>query len=172
MAFAALQKDADTAISNNEREFILKARRRGAGRVLLPMAVSLAAHACALCRRPPPLCRLPPARATPAQRALAAATSPLPTPHNSPHRLQALRDGQRIDGRAPHELRPARLTFALDDSSCTLALGRTRVMAVVAATLDAPFGDRGNEGSLRFNVEFSPMASPAFEPGARARPPA
>lgn len=25
--------------------------------------------------------------------------------------------------------------------------------------------DRPNEGSLRFNVEFSPMASPNFEPG-------
>lgn len=37
----------------------------------------------------------------------------------------------------------------------------------VAATLDAPFADRHNEGSLRFNVEFSPMASPAFEPGGR-----
>lgn len=45
-------------------------------------------------------------------------------------------------------------------------------MAVVTATLEAPFGDRGNEGSLRFNVEFSPMASPAFEPGARCLGPA
>lgn len=98
---AALQRDADAAISNNEREFILK----------------------------------------------------------------ALKDGQRIDGRTPFELRTARFSFALDDSSATVQLGSTRVMAVVCATLDAPFADRHNEGSLRFNVEFSPMASPAFEPG-------
>ncbi|KAI7842022.1 hypothetical protein COHA_004223 [Chlorella ohadii] len=100
-AFAALQRDADAALSNNERDFILK----------------------------------------------------------------ALKEGQRIDGRAPFELRPARFQFALDDSSCTVLLGRTRVMAVVTATLDAPYADRHAEGSLRFNVEFSPMASPAFEPG-------
>ncbi len=37
--------------------------------------------------------------------------------------------------------------------------------AQVTATLDAPYADRHAEGSLRFNVEFSPMASPAFEPG-------
>jgi hypothetical protein len=79
---------------------------------------------------------------------------------------QALKEGQRIDGRTPFELRAARFQFALDDSSCTVLLGRTRVMAVVAATLEAPFADRHNEGSLRFNVEFSPMASPAFESGA------
>lgn len=79
--------------------------------------------------------------------------------------LKALKEGQRIDGRTPLELRAARFQFALDDSSCTVLLGRTRVMAVVAATLEAPFADRHNEGSLRFNVEFSPMASPAFESG-------
>ncbi|KAI3429482.1 hypothetical protein D9Q98_005573 [Chlorella vulgaris] len=98
---AALQRDADSSISNNEREFILK----------------------------------------------------------------ALKEGQRIDGRTPFELRTLRLQFALDDSSCTVLLGRTRVMAVVTASLEAPFADRHNEGSLRFNVEYSPMASPAFEPG-------
>lgn len=81
---------------------------------------------------------------------------------------QALREGQRIDGRGPHELRPARFSFALDDSAASVQLGGTRVMAVVTAALDAPYADRHNEGSLRFNVEFSPMASPAFEPGAPA----
>jgi exosome complex RNA-binding protein Rrp42 (RNase PH superfamily) len=38
-------------------------------------------------------------------------------------------------------------------------------MAVVAAALEAPFGDRPSEGQLLFNVELSPMASPAFEAG-------
>lgn len=78
---------------------------------------------------------------------------------------QALKEGQRIDGRTPYELRHARFTFALDDSSAAVQLGGTRCLAVVTATLDAPFGDRPSEGTLRFNVEFSPMASPAFEPG-------
>lgn len=94
----------------------------------------------------------------------ALASSPPPAASHT----QALKEGQRIDGRTPFELRAARFQFALDDSSCTVLLGRTRVMAVVAATLEAPFADRHNEGTLRFNVEFSPMASPAFEPGAGA----
>jgi exosome complex RNA-binding protein Rrp42 (RNase PH superfamily) len=38
-------------------------------------------------------------------------------------------------------------------------------MTAIAATLEAPFPDRPSEGSIRFNVELSPMASPAFEPG-------
>lgn len=57
------------------------------------------------------------------------------------------------------------MQFALDDSSCTVLLGHTRVMAVISASLEAPYPDRPSEGSLRFNVEFSPMASPAFETG-------
>lgn len=38
-------------------------------------------------------------------------------------------------------------------------------MGVVSGELVAPFGDRQSEGILFINVEFSPMASPAFERG-------
>ena len=38
-------------------------------------------------------------------------------------------------------------------------------MTVVTAALEAPYPERPNEGPIRFNVEFSPMASPSFEPG-------
>ena len=37
--------------------------------------------------------------------------------------------------------------------------------ALAAALLRHALHSRPNEGSLRFNVEFSPMASPNFEPG-------
>lgn len=57
------------------------------------------------------------------------------------------------------------LQFSLDDSSVTVGLGKTRVLGAIKATLDAPYPDRPSEGSVFFNVEFSPMASPAFEPG-------
>lgn len=46
-----------------------------------------------------------------------------------------------------------------------MQLGGTRVLAAVAAGLEAPFSDRSREGALRFNLELSPMASPAFEAG-------
>ena len=62
-------------------------------------------------------------------------------------------------------LRPSCVQFSLDDSSCTVCMGTTRVMTAVVAALEPPFPDRPSEGSVRFNVELSPMASPAFEPG-------
>ena len=87
----------------------------------------------------PPL--LPPSAATAATTATAATAARRPrlcaliiAPLLHFH-LQALKEGQRIDGRAPHELRTARFQFALDDSACTACLGRTRVLAVVSAAL-------------------------------------
>ena len=81
--------------------------------------------------------------------------------------------------------------FALDGSSCTVILGQTRALTAVSAVLEAPRPERyrkalctsfilasdiitytaltghschrPNEGSLRFTVDLSPMASPAFE---------
>ncbi|KAK9842555.1 hypothetical protein WJX81_005859 [Elliptochloris bilobata] len=80
--------------------------------------------------------------------------------------LKALKEEQRIDGRRPFDYRKIQYQFPADeDGSATVQLGATRVMAVVTAALEAPFPDRPNEGSLRFNVELSPMASPAFEVG-------
>ncbi|GAX79778.1 hypothetical protein CEUSTIGMA_g7218.t1 [Chlamydomonas eustigma] len=79
--------------------------------------------------------------------------------------LKALKDEVRVDGRKLYDYRKLKFSFSLDDCSCTLAMGSTRVMSVVAASLESPFPDRPNEGSIRFNVELSPMASPFFEAG-------
>ncbi|KAG2442728.1 hypothetical protein HXX76_002810 [Chlamydomonas incerta] len=79
--------------------------------------------------------------------------------------LKALGEDVRLDGRRPNDIRKPKFQFSLDDRSATVAQGSTRVMAVVSAALEAPYPDRPSEGPLRFNVEFSPMASPAFEPG-------
>eukprot|EP00887_Chlorella_sp_A99_P003075 scaffold9.g3075.t1 len=79
--------------------------------------------------------------------------------------VSALKQGQRIDGRAPLDVRAVRFEFAPDGSACTVRLGATRVMTTVTATLEPPYPDRPNEGSLRFNVEFLPMAAPYFESG-------
>lgn len=79
--------------------------------------------------------------------------------------VKALLEEIRVDGRRPHDYRKVSFQYTLDDSSCTVLLGHTRVLSVVTAELEAPYPDRPNEGSLRFNVEFSPMASPNFEPG-------
>ncbi|EFJ39971.1 hypothetical protein VOLCADRAFT_108396 [Volvox carteri f. nagariensis] len=83
--------------------------------------------------------------------------------------LKALSEECRLDGRRPYDLRKPKFQFSLDDRSATVALGSTRVLSVVTASLEVPFPDRPSEGPLRFNVEFSPMASPAFEPGRPGR---
>jgi hypothetical protein len=62
------------------------------------------------------------------------------------------------------------LQFAADDSGAEVLLGRTRVLTAISAELVPPFADRGNEGRVQYNVEFSPMASPAFESGRPGAP--
>ncbi|GLI69262.1 hypothetical protein VaNZ11_013844, partial [Volvox africanus] len=79
--------------------------------------------------------------------------------------LKALSEECRLDGRRPYDLRKPKFQFSLDDCSATVALGTTRVLSVVSANLETPFPDQPSEGVLRFHVDFSPMASPAFEPG-------
>ena len=62
------------------------------------------------------------------------------------------------------------LQFATNDSGAEVLLGRTRVLTAISAELVPPFADRGNEGRVQYNVEFSPMASPAFEAGRPGAP--
>jgi exosome complex component RRP45 len=80
--------------------------------------------------------------------------------------LRALRENElRVDGRGPLDVRRTSYRFGPRDGQCEVTLGQTRVLAVVSATLEQPSGGRSNEGSVSINVEFSPMASPNFEPG-------
>ena len=80
--------------------------------------------------------------------------------------LRALRENElRVDGRGPLDVRRVDYRFGPRDGQCEVTLGQTRVLAVVSATLEQPSGGRSNEGSVSINVEFSPMASPNFEPG-------
>ena len=78
---------------------------------------------------------------------------------------QAIQNEMRLDGRGLFDWRKTAFQFSLDDASCTLVMGTTRILSSVAAYLEPPFPDRPSEGSVRFNVEFSPMASPSFEAG-------
>uniref|UniRef100_A0A7S0YRU4 Uncharacterized protein n=1 Tax=Polytomella parva TaxID=51329 RepID=A0A7S0YRU4_9CHLO len=78
--------------------------------------------------------------------------------------VKALIDECRLDGRKPYDFRKIGFKFSLDGSTATISLGNTRVMTVVTASLEAPSVGRPMEGMARFNVELSPMASPAFEP--------
>ena len=80
--------------------------------------------------------------------------------------VKALQEEElRVDGRGPFDTRPVSYRFGPKDGMCEVQLGDTRVLAVVSAKLEPPSGARGNEGTITINVEFSPMASPNFEPG-------
>uniref|UniRef100_A0A3B4B3C6 Exoribonuclease phosphorolytic domain-containing protein n=1 Tax=Periophthalmus magnuspinnatus TaxID=409849 RepID=A0A3B4B3C6_9GOBI len=78
--------------------------------------------------------------------------------------LKAIEEKKRLDGRQTYDYRNIKITFGTDYGCCFVDLGKTRVMAQVSCELVAPKETRPNEGILFFNIELSPMASPAFEP--------
>ncbi len=71
-------------------------------------------------------------------------------------------DSLRLDGRGPGDRRDLDLTLGSEPGSCLAALGETRVLAQASCALAEPQVSRPNEGQLRIEVEFSPMAAPRF----------
>lgn len=82
--------------------------------------------------------------------------------------LKAIEEKKRLDGRQTYDYRTIKITFGTDYGCCFVDLGKTRVMAQVSCELVAPKESRPNEGILFFNIELSPMASPAFEQGRQS----
>ena len=79
-----------------------------------------------------------------------------------------LRRSQRLDGRALTDYRP--FTLQLDFSknahgSCRVQLGKTDVIVGVKMDVAEPYPDTPDEGSITVGAEFTPLASPVFEPG-------
>eukprot|EP00299_Pterocystis_sp_00344_P008882 c3549_g1_i1.p1 GENE.c3549_g1_i1~~c3549_g1_i1.p1 ORF type:complete len:433 (-),score=107.95 c3549_g1_i1:60-1358(-) len=77
---------------------------------------------------------------------------------------EAIQSGLRTDGRGLDEIRGIKIMFGKRWGECEILWGSTRVFAVVTAEVTEPYPDRPTEGMLTFNVELSPMASPAFDP--------
>ena len=76
----------------------------------------------------------------------------------------------RLDGRAPSEARPIRMSFSRchNRAECTVQLGNgTRSAASVRAELvPPPNADRPNDGQVKFGVEIGPMGCMGFENSA------
>ncbi|XP_078683512.1 exosome complex component RRP45-like isoform X2 [Branchiostoma floridae x Branchiostoma belcheri] len=53
----------------------------------------------------------------------------------------------------------------MERGCCIVELGDTKVLAQVSGKIEEPKKNRPTEGSIIINLELSPMASPAFEPG-------
>jgi len=82
--------------------------------------------------------------------------------------LELLEKGKRIDGRKLDEFRRIEIkenVVSKAEGSASVKIGETHVMAGVKLELGAPFPDSPNEGILVVNAEFTPLASPEFEPG-------
>ncbi|KAF8317881.1 ribosomal protein S5 domain 2-like protein [Clavulina sp. PMI_390] len=82
--------------------------------------------------------------------------------------LGALKEKMRVDGRGLLQGREPMLKFSEQELGVVeCALGKTRVLAAVQATIGRPRPDRPFEGTFTIFSEISPMASPYFEAGGK-----
>jgi len=76
--------------------------------------------------------------------------------------------GMRIDGRKFLQYRPVKIEFDVSknaEGSALVTLGETKVVAGVKMEIGEPYPDKPDEGAFIVNTEFTPIASPEFEPG-------
>jgi exosome complex component RRP42 len=78
--------------------------------------------------------------------------------------------GLRHDGRSLLEYRkPIEVQIGISNNaegSAMVTIGKTRVACGIKMEIGVPYPDTPDQGSLMVGAEFSPMASPLFEPGA------
>ena len=78
------------------------------------------------------------------------------------------KDGVRLDGRKPMEIRPIRLVVDFGEKaegSATLSLGKTKIAVGIKTSAGNPFPDTPEDGVLITNLELPPLASPLYETG-------
>jgi len=84
------------------------------------------------------------------------------------HVRNLIMNGTRADGRKLDEYRKIELDINpiyKAEGSVRIRMGETEVIAGVKMGVGTPFPDKLDEGILMVNAEFSPIASPDFEPG-------
>lgn len=84
------------------------------------------------------------------------------------HLLEYLSKGVRFDGRGLEDYREIEVTYEASNSaegSARIRFGGTDVIAGVKMSVEKPYPDTPDDGTLMVNVELLPMASPEFEPG-------
>ncbi len=83
--------------------------------------------------------------------------------------LELAKRGKRVDGRSLEEYRkPIKVEYNISknaEGSAKVTIGNTVVLAGVKMDVGEPFPDKPDEGTLIVNAEFTPIASPTFEPG-------
>ncbi|MFQ5980714.1 MAG: exosome complex protein Rrp42 [Candidatus Heimdallarchaeota archaeon] len=89
------------------------------------------------------------------------------------HIISLLKDGRRLDGRTPFEVRPFEISPAVigkAEGSAQIQLGDTNLIVGVKGQVGAPFPDTPDQAVQIVNMELSPIASPFFEPGPPQKP--
>jgi exosome complex component RRP42 len=82
--------------------------------------------------------------------------------------LKLIEKNERLDGRKLDEFRPISIEKDIiekAEGSARVRLGKTDVIAGIKMEIEAPFPDTPNEGVLKTNAEFAPIAHPDFTPG-------
>lgn len=82
--------------------------------------------------------------------------------------LELLEKGKRIDGRRLDEFRKIEIkenVVEKAEGSSSVKIGDTHIIAGVKMEIGQPYPDSPDEGVLIVNAEFTPLASPEFEPG-------
>ncbi len=78
------------------------------------------------------------------------------------------KEGKRLDGRKPLDVRKIEFEENISENaegSVSVKIGETEVYAGVKLSINEPYPDSPDEGSMSVNVELSPMADEDFELG-------
>lgn len=84
------------------------------------------------------------------------------------HILGYLSKGIRFDGRKADQFREIKIETDISDTaegSAKVTMGGTIVMAGVKLSIEKPYPDMPDNGTMMIGTELLPMSSPEFEPG-------
>ena len=84
------------------------------------------------------------------------------------HIVSSLSKGIRVDNRKNDEYRKIEVetgAYKTAEGSARVKIGETEVLAGVKLSVEQPYPDRPDEGTIMVNSELLPMANPEFEAG-------
>ena len=85
------------------------------------------------------------------------------------HVQELLKQDKRLDGRKPDQYRePIKVEYGVSktaEGSAKVQIGDTIVVAGVKLSIEKPYPDTPDQGSIMVNVELLPLSNPEFEPG-------
>lgn len=84
------------------------------------------------------------------------------------HIEETLAKGIRFDGRKPDQYRDVKVTLGVTknaEGSARVKIGETDLIVGVKLSVETPYPDTPEEGTLAVNVELLPLSNPDFESG-------